>query len=74
MLMEVKNNIRYFFNAVKIGIKSAMAYKVSFLVQVIFMVIKFYHKNKTAGLLQVPYLLWVLFATYLNFSIYILNR
>lgn len=39
MLMEVKNNIRYFFNAVKIGIKSAMAYKVSFLVQVIFMVI-----------------------------------
>ena len=41
---------------------------------VIFMVIKFYHKNKTAGLLQVPYLLWVLFATYLNFGIYILNR
>lgn len=39
MLMEVKNNIRYFFNAIKIGIKSAMAYKVSFLVQVIFMVI-----------------------------------
>lgn len=39
MLMEVKNNIRYFFNAIKIGIKSAMAYKISFLVQVIFMVI-----------------------------------
>ena len=39
MLMEVKNNIRYFFNAVKIAIRSAMAYKVSFLVQVIFMII-----------------------------------
>ncbi len=39
MLMEVKNNIRYFFNAIKISIKSAMAYKISFLVQVVFMVI-----------------------------------
>ena len=39
MLTEVKNNIRYFFNAIKISIKSAMAYKVSFLVQTIFMAI-----------------------------------
>jgi len=37
------------------------------------MVIKFYNKNNTAGLLQIPYLLWTLFATYLNFSIYLLN-
>ena len=34
----------------------------------------FYNKNKTAGLLQIPYLLWVLFASYLNISIYILNK
>ena len=27
MLMEVRNNIRYFFNAIKVSIKSAMAYK-----------------------------------------------
>lgn len=38
------------------------------------MLIKFYNKNKTAGLLQIPYLLWVLFASYLNISIYILNK
>ena len=38
------------------------------------MVINFYSKNKLAGLLQIPYLLWTLFATYLNFSIYLLNR
>ena len=39
MLMEVKNNIKYFFNAIKVSIKSAMAYKVSFLIQTIFMFI-----------------------------------
>ena len=37
------------------------------------MIIKFYSKNKTAGLLQIPYLLWTLFATYLNLFIYLLN-
>ena len=41
---------------------------------VIIMIIKFYQKNKTAGLLQIPYLLWVLFATYLNLAIYLLNK
>lgn len=41
---------------------------------VIIMIIRFYNKNKLAGLLQIPYLLWVLFASYLNFSIYLLNR
>lgn len=40
---------------------------------IIVMIFRFYEKNKFAGLLQIPYLLWTLFATYLNFSIYILN-
>jgi ABC-2 type transport system permease protein len=39
MLTEVKNNIRYFFDAIKVSIKSAMAYKVSFAIQTIFMFI-----------------------------------
>ena len=38
------------------------------------MIYKFYSKNKIAGLLQIPYLLWTLFATYLNFGIYLLNK
>jgi len=42
-------------------------------VLIIIMIIKFYEKNKTAGLLQIPYLLWVAFASYLNLAIYILN-
>lgn len=41
---------------------------------VVLMIIKFYKKNKLAGLLQIPYLLWVLFASYLNIAIYILNK
>ncbi len=44
------------------------------LISVIAMTIKFYQQNKTAGLLQIPYLIWVLFATYLNLGIYLLNR
>ena len=38
------------------------------------MIYKFYKQNKTTGLIQIPYLLWVLFATYLNIGIYLLNR
>ena len=35
--------------------------------------IKFYRINKTAGLLFIPYFLWVTFAGYLNFMIWRLN-
>ena len=41
---------------------------------VIDMIIKFYKKDKTAGLLQIPYLLWISFATVLNLTVYLLNR
>lgn len=43
-------------------------------VLVIVMAVSFYRKNKIAGLLQIPYIAWTLFATYLNFSIYLLNK
>ena len=38
------------------------------------MIITFYRRDKTAALLQLPYLIWVLFASYLNLGVYILNR
>ena len=41
---------------------------------VIVMIIDFYKKNKLSGLLQIPYLLWSLFASYLNLFIYLLNK
>lgn len=36
-------------------------------------IIRFSQINKTAGLLMIPYLLWVSFAGYLNLGIYLLN-
>lgn len=44
------------------------------IVLVIIMIYKFYKINKTAGILQIPYLIWLIFASILNFSIYLLNR
>ncbi len=35
---------------------------------------RFYHISRTAGYLMLPYLLWVTFAGYLNFGVYLLNR
>lgn len=37
-------------------------------------IIKYYRINPTAAFLQIPYLLWVTFAAYLNFAIWILNK
>ena len=39
----------------------------------IWMAISFGRVNKTAGLLQIPYILWLLFAGYLNLAVYLLN-
>lgn len=44
------------------------------LILIVVMIRRFYHRSEVAGLLQIPYLLWVAFATYLNYSIYFLNR
>ena len=41
---------------------------------VIIMIKQFYSKDKLSGLLQIPYLLWILFASYLNLSFYFLNK
>ena len=40
---------------------------------VILMTYQFYKQNKISGILLIPYVLWLLFATYLNISIYFLN-
>lgn len=44
------------------------------LVLIILMIYSFSKINKTAAYLQIPYLLWVIFAGYLNFGIYWLNK
>ncbi len=41
---------------------------------VINMIIKFYKIKPLAGILQLPYLFWLIFASFLNLSIYMLNK
>lgn len=41
---------------------------------IIIMIYKFYKINPIAAYLEIPYLLWCIFAAYLNYSIYILNK
>ena len=43
------------------------------IILVITMIITFYRINKLSGLLQIPYLIWLCFALYLNTMIYFLN-
>ena len=43
-------------------------------VVVILMTLCFYGIDKKAGYLNIPYIIWLLFATILNFSVYLLNR
>ena len=40
---------------------------------ILIMIVKFIKIRPLAGCLQIPYILWVTFALYLNFLIYILN-
>lgn len=40
---------------------------------IILMIKLFYPISKTAALLQIPYLLWITFAAYLNFGVYLMN-
>ncbi len=43
-------------------------------ITVLLMIISFYKISKPAALLQIPYLIWVTIAGYLNIGIYLLNR
>lgn len=41
---------------------------------VLLMIILFYKIKPLAGVLQIPYLVWITFAGYLNLAIYLLNK
>ncbi len=44
------------------------------LIVVLMTTVTFYEIKPLAGLLMIPYILWLAFATYLNWGIYLLNR
>lgn len=51
----------------------AFVWLVALWILILITTVLFWRLNKTAGLLMIPYLLWVTFAGYLNFAIYLLN-
>lgn len=51
----------------------AFLWLVALWAMILITLIKFFRINKCAGLLMLPYLLWVTFAGYLNFEIFLLN-
>lgn len=60
-----------FFNAQAFGF--ALLWLLLLWVLVLATAMEFWQQDKAAGLLQIPYLLWVSFAAILNFSVWRLN-
>ncbi len=52
----------------------AFIWLIALIVCICIMMIKFYKINPVAAYLQIPYMLWCIFAAYLNYSIYLLNK
>ena len=46
---------------------------VGLVISVIIMILEFRKLNKTSAYLQIPYLIWLIFAGYLNLATYLLN-
>ncbi len=73
--------VQLFFNFLwSILFFNLQAYLFSFIwllalwVLIIITAVLFYRISKPAGYLFIPYILWVTFAAYLNFGIYLLNK
>lgn len=52
----------------------AIIWIIVLLILIIYMTAIFYKKNGLAGLLQIPYIIWTIFATYLTIGVYVLNK
>ncbi len=62
----------FFFNAQTFGF--AYLWLILLIVLVALMVYAFWKVDPLAGILQLPYLIWVIFASYLNLGVWLLNR
>ena len=51
----------------------AIIWLIILLVLVVLMVVEYFKKNKIAAYLQIPYVLWLIFATILSINVYNLN-
>ena len=60
-----------FFNFQRYGF--ALLWLIFLWVLILWMILSFRKVDRTAALLQIPYLLWATFAIYLNFGVWLLN-
>ena len=68
--------LNIFWSPVFFGLKNiigALTIVILLDIFVILTIIKFFQASKIAGIILIPYLIWILFATYLNFGYLILN-
>ena len=61
-----------FFNAQAYGF--AFLWLILLWILILWMIVLFSRVDRVAALLQIPYLLWVSFAGYLNYGVWMLNR
>lgn len=61
-----------FFNAQAFGF--AVLWLLLLWVLVLLMILQFYKVDKFAARLQIPYLIWLTFAAYLNIGVWLLNK
>lgn len=77
LIYSIQLTINAFWTLIFFGLKTylfSFIWLLLLIISIIIMIITFYKIDKKAGLLQIPYLLWVIFAGYLNLGIYLLNR
>lgn len=69
--------VNFFWSIIFFNMKAylfAFIWILLLLALILIMIIQFRKVSKTAAYLQIPYLLWVIFAAYLTFMVYFLNR
>lgn len=69
--------VNFFWSIFFFGLKwrlFAFIWLILLIVLTAIMIFKFFKISKLAGYLQIPYIIWLCFAAYLNISIWLLNR
>lgn len=68
--------VNFFWNPIFFNLRAyalAFAWLVLLVVLVLLMTKEFFLVDKTAGLLQIPYIIWSIFALYLSFAVWMMN-
>ncbi len=69
--------VNFFWSIIFFNLKAygfAFVWILLLLALIVIMIYKFYKVNKLSAVLQIPYLIWVVFATYLTLNIWLLNK